>query len=96
MSFYISGTGNCVPKKVVTNNDLMEFLDTNDEWISSRTGIKERRVITDETLLDLASEAGQNAINDANISNSDIDMIICATMLGDYVTTSMRCLIKDK
>lgn len=96
MSFYISGTGSCLPQKKVTNDDLSKILDTSDEWITSRTGISERRVLSSETLLDIAAEAGRNAMENAGTSPADIDMILCATLSGDFVTPSMSCLLKDR
>ena len=58
MSFYIAGTGSALPRKVVTNDDLGKIMDTNDEWIRTRTGIRERRVLTNETLTELTEAAG--------------------------------------
>ena len=63
----ILGTGSALPKKVVTNDDLAAFLDTNDEWISTRTGIRERRVLSHETLQSLAERAGQAALENAGV-----------------------------
>ena len=96
MSFYISGTGSALPSKVITNSDLEKILDTNDDWIVSKTGIRERRVLGSETLLDIAAEAGQNALENAGSTAAELDMIICATLTGDYVTPSMSCLLKDR
>ncbi len=96
MSFKIIGTGSALPEKVVTNFDLAEFLDTSDEWIRTRTGIIERRVINNESMLDLAEKAALGAINSANLKPSDIDMIIFSTLQGDYVTPSMSCLLQKR
>ena len=76
MAFTIVGTGSALPKRKVTNGDLSEFLDTSDEWISTRTGIKTRYVCTDESLDDLAAEASEHALADAGIEAKDIDLII--------------------
>ncbi|MFQ7035755.1 MAG: hypothetical protein ACLRTQ_08860 [Candidatus Borkfalkia sp.] len=67
MSFDILGTGSRVPRKVVTNDDLTEFLDTSDEWIYTRTGIRKRHVLTDETLLDLAVGSAETGLEDAKL-----------------------------
>ena len=69
----IIGTGRAHPAKVVTNAMLEQFLDTNDEWIKTRTGMSERRVITSEKLEDLAAEASLQAIADAGLKPTDID-----------------------
>lgn len=96
MSFKICGTGSCVPKTVVTNNDLTLILDTSDEWIKTRTGIEERRVLKDETLLDLAEKASLAAIKNAGVSAADVDMIIFSTLQGDYISPSMSCLLSTR
>ena len=67
MSFTIKGTGSALPELVVTNDDLSRIVDTSDEWITTRTGVKERRVLSDETLTDLALEAAEKAMADAGI-----------------------------
>lgn len=92
MSFYIAGTGSALPKKVVTNDDLGKIMDTSDEWIFSHTGIHSRRVLTDETLTELSAKAAQEALADAGLQPSDIDLVICATLRGDTVTPSQACL----
>ena len=75
----ISGTGSALPKKVVTNDMLSQFLDTSDEWIKTRTGVSSRFVISDEKLEDLAAEAAEKALKDAGIKAEDLDFIICST-----------------
>ncbi|MDE6398380.1 MAG: ketoacyl-ACP synthase III [Clostridiales bacterium] len=92
MSFYIAGTGSALPEKVVTNDDLGKIMDTNDEWIRTRTGIRNRRVLTGETLTELSARAGAAALADAGLSAQDIDLVLCATMRGDSVTPSQACL----
>ena len=69
----IIGTGSVLPKKVVTNDMLSEFLDTSDEWIRTRTGVRSRHVISDEKLEDMAIGAAQKALADAGMSASDLD-----------------------
>ncbi len=96
MSFRICGTGSCLPEKIVTNDDLALFLDTNDEWIRTRTGIIERRIMTNETVLDMAEKASLAAIENAGISSADVDMIIFSTLQGDYISPSMSCLLSAK
>ncbi|MFN8014991.1 MAG: beta-ketoacyl-ACP synthase III [Acidimicrobiia bacterium] len=79
--FYISGTGKAIPSQVVTNDDLAEYLDTNDEWITTRTGIKQRRIINGngENTATLAIHAGEQAIKNAKLETSEIDCVIVAT-----------------
>lgn len=84
-SAIIKGIGYYVPKNVVTNEDLSKIMDTSDEWITERTGIKERRWINnDESTSSMALEASKNAIQDADIEKSAIDFIIFATLSPDY------------
>ncbi|MCD7929823.1 MAG: ketoacyl-ACP synthase III [Clostridiales bacterium] len=94
MSFKIIGTGSYVPPKVVTNDDLTVFLDTSDEWISTRSGIKERHVVTDETTSELATKAAQNALENAGMSADELDMILCATVSSEYISPSIACLLQ--
>lgn len=96
MSFKIIGTGSCHPKRCVTNNQLAEFLDTSDEWISTRTGIKERRVVTDESILDLAYTAAEAALENAGVKAEELDFIIFTTLQGDFVSPSMSCLLSKR
>lgn len=79
----IIGTGSYVPEKVLTNEDLKQFVDTSDEWISTRTGIKERHIVVDEDTTDLGYEASIRAIEDANITKEDIDLLVVATVTPD-------------
>lgn len=91
----ILGYGKALPNKVVSNDDLSKIVDTNDEWIMQRTGIKNRR-ISDVNTSELASKAALNAIHDANISKEDIDLIVCATMTPDNYTPSVACLVQKE
>ena len=79
----ITGTGSYVPSKVMTNDDLKAFVETSDEWIQSRTGIKERHIVTDEDTTDLGYEASLKAIEDAGIDKSEIDLLVVATVTPD-------------
>lgn len=92
----ISGTGSSLPSKVVTNQMLAEILDTSDEWITTRTGIKERRVLSKEYVLDLAVDASLKALADAKMDVNDLDFIICANVVNEYVTPALSCIVKDK
>jgi 3-oxoacyl-[acyl-carrier-protein] synthase-3 len=89
--------GAYVPENIMTNEDFVKIIDTSDEWITKRTGIKERRVAKDETTSDLGYKASLLAIQRAKIDVKDIDCIICATISPDYLSMpSTACLIADK
>lgn len=93
----ILGTGSYLPEKILTNNDLEKMVDTSDEWIIKRTGIKERRIAAEsQSASDLGAEAARKAISDADIDPQDIDLIICATVTPDMVFPATACLIKEK
>lgn len=96
MSIRIIGTGSAVPEYVLTNDAASKLVDTSNEWIESRTGIKERRICTTETLSDLAVNAGKAAIEDAGICVEEIDLIICATVRADEMTPSMSCIVQQR
>ncbi|MDR1664343.1 MAG: ketoacyl-ACP synthase III [Clostridiales bacterium] len=96
MSLKIIGTGKALPERTVTNDELAGMVDTNDEWIISKTGIKERRVCTWETAASLAEQAGRRAVERAGLALSEIDMLICATVSGDYVTPSLACCVLER
>lgn len=90
----ISGTGSALPKQVVTNDMLAQFLDTSDEWIKTRTGVSSRFVISDEKLEDLASNAAQKALEEAGIKAEELDFIICSNVVNEYITPQLSCIIQ--
>lgn len=92
----IVGTGSALPQQSISNEKLSEFLDTSDEWITTRTGIKERRLITTEGLLDLAVKASQAAIESANVMASQLDYIICSNVANNFVTPAMSCILQKR
>lgn len=94
MSFNIMGTGSCVPQKIVDNDSLTKIVDTSDEWITTRTGIKERRVCDGETITSLAIQAAKSALENAGKNAQDLDLIICSTIEGEYITPSLACLVQ--
>ncbi|MCQ4022005.1 MULTISPECIES: beta-ketoacyl-ACP synthase III [unclassified Ruminococcus] len=96
MSFSILGTGRAVPEHIVSNDDLSMMVETNDEWIRTRTGIHNRRVITTETMTELCVTAANQALDNAGITAKDLDLIICATMKGMYITPSEACVIQKE
>ena len=93
----IKGTGSCIPEKVVTNAYFEEIVATSDEWITTRTGIKERRMIEPgQALTDLAYPASQRALEAAGIDPMDLDMIIVGTASPDMVTPSASCILQHR
>lgn len=93
--FKILSTGSALPKCRKSNDDLSTFLDTSDEWISQRTGIRERAVCTDETLTELLTEACSQALARAGVQPQELDLILCATIRGDYITPSQACVLQQ-
>ena len=93
----IIGVGKYLPKKVLTNAELEKMVDTSDEWITTRTGIKERRMAAKtEAASDLAFKACEEALQNANLSASDVELIIVATITPDMQFPSTACLVQSK
>ena len=93
----ISGTGSYVPKKVLDNFDIAKKINTSDDWIIERTGIKERRIASDsEAASDLCYEASKRALKAAEIKPRDIDLIIVATISGDMPMPSTASMLQKK
>jgi len=95
MKIAIKGIGSYLPEKVVSNVDLEQILETSDEWISQRTGIRSRHVAAVDTS-ELGYKAALKALENANIAAEDIDLIITATFTGDGNMPSVACIIQDK
>ncbi len=97
MRSFIKGLSYYVPEEVLTNEFFEGYLDTSDEWITQRTGIKERRRASEDVLTsDLALYASQKAIEKAGIDKSEIELILCATATPDYLFPSTACILGDK
>lgn len=94
MSFQIIGTGRAHPEFVLDNETISKIVDTDNEWIVSRTGINTRYVSTHETITDLSVEAAKKALEKSGILAKDLDLIICSTMKGDYACPSLACLVQ--
>ena len=93
----ITGTGSYAPKKVITNHDLEKLVDTSDEWITERTGIRERRIAEKgQTTSDLAYEASRKALKAAGLGADELDLILVATMTPDMILPSMGCVLQEK
>ena len=97
MNAGILGIGRCLPEKILTNHDLEKIVDTNDEWIRTRTGIEERRIADDETnTSDLAYEAAVKALENAQISAEEIGLILVATVTPDHPFPSISCMLQER
>ena len=93
----IAGTGSYLPEKVLTNDDLAKTVDTSDEWIVARTGIRQRHVAAEgETTSDLAYHASLRAMEAAGVSAADIDLIVLGTTTPDLIFPSSACLLQHK
>lgn len=93
----ITGTGSYLPEKVLTNHDLAKIVDTSDEWIVERTGIRERHIAGEnESTSDMAAQAARRAIDAAGVNAEQIDLIIVATTTADNLFPSVACLVQNK
>lgn len=92
----ITGLGKYIPPKILTNHDLEKMVDTSDEWITSRTGIKERHIVEDDvSTADIGIEAARDALVDADITAKELDLIIVATVTPDMLFPSTACLLQE-
>ena len=96
MTTRIIGTGSCLPVNIISNDQLATIVDTSDEWISSRTGIKNRRVAEWETGAGMASEAAKRALENAGVSADEIELIIVATCTADMQFPSTACMVQKE
>jgi len=97
MNAGILGVGKYVPEKVLTNQDLEKIVDTNDEWIRTRTGIEERRIADDQTdSSEMAYKAALEALEHANVKAEDIDMILVATVTPDHPFPTVACMLQER
>ena len=93
----IAGTGSYLPEKVLTNDDLAKLVDTSDEWIAARTGIRERHVAAEgETTCDLAFHASVRALEAAGVAASELDLIVLGTTTPDLIFPSTACLVQHR
>lgn len=92
----IAGIGTYVPEQILTNEDLEALVETSDEWIVTRTGIRERRIVGDEHTSDLAALAGIKAIADAQLTPEDIDLLVVSTSTPEMIFPSTACLTQPK
>ncbi|MBT8037869.1 MAG: ketoacyl-ACP synthase III [Verrucomicrobiae bacterium] len=97
MPVTIAGTGSYLPEKILTNAEIAKMVDTSDEWITTRTGIKERRIAADDEFTsDLATKAAERALDQANIKAEDVELIIVATITPDTPTPATACYVQTK
>lgn len=85
-----------VPERIVKNDELANYVETNDEWIKQRVGIAERRVATTETCADMAEKAAKAALENAGVKPEELDLIIASTVSGDYASPSLSCLVQKR
>lgn len=96
MRAQIIGTGSCLPEKIVTNDFLSTIVETSDEWVSSRTGIRQRHIVIDETTASMSAEAGRRALESAGIKPEEIDLIVVATCTPDTLVPNTACLVQSE
>lgn len=96
MRLKIIGTGSYLPEKIATNDDMATLVDTNDEWIRTRTGICQRHLVSspEENTTYMAVQAAQRALKDSGLQPEDIDLILVASVSGDYITPSTACIVQ--
>lgn len=96
MSFKILGTGSYLPAHTVTNEDLAALVETTDEWITQRIGVKTRHICDTETNVDLAVHAAENALENAGVTAEELDLIIATTISGDSLSPGTGCMVQQR
>ncbi len=96
MSFRIIGTGMYVPENVITNDDLSSMVDTSDEWITTRVGVKRRHISVNETAADMAAIAAERALENSGVKPDELDLILCSTVSGEDISPSVACMVQKK
>lgn len=96
MNFQILGTGSFTPEKVVTNDELSKFVETSDEWITKRIGVKQRHVCTTETTADLGVEAALRALENAGVQPEELDLIVGATISAETISPGMAGMVQNR
>ena len=96
MSFQILGTGSFAPEKIVTNDDLSHMVETSDEWITKRVGVKQRHVCTTETATDMGVAAARRALENSGVMPEELDMIIAATISADTISPGLAGMVQNR
>lgn len=96
MSFRILGTGSFVPERIVTNDDLSQMVETSDEWITKRVGVKQRHVCTTETVTELGVEAARRALDSAGVRPEELDLIIAPTISADTISPGLGGMVQNR
>ena len=96
MSFQILGTGSSLPEKIITNDDLSQMVETSDEWIVKRVGVRERRVCTTESVTDLGALAASRALENAGVAAEELDLIIAATISADTISPGLGGMVQNR
>ena len=94
MTGVICGTGSFVPAHILSNEDLSKMVETSDEWIQERTGVKRRRVIQEETTVSMAAEAGRRALADAGVAPEEVDAIFVSTISPNRILPGIACEVQ--
>lgn len=92
----IIGTGSYIPETIITNDDLSQYVDTSDEWVVERTGIKKRHIMKDETTADMAVKAAKKAVESAGVSPEEIDMIIVSSVSSNLILPNTACFVQEQ
>ena len=87
----ICGTGSCVPKHILDNDDLSRMVETNDAWIQERTGVIRRHIIQEDTTVSMAAEAARRALEDGTVSAEEIDLILVTTFTSEVLLPCAAC-----
>lgn len=91
----IIGTGAYIPEQIITNKDLAQFVDTSDEWIAERTGVRKRHIMRDETTPDMAVKAAEKALESSGISADEIDMIVVSSVSSNLILPNTACYVQE-
>lgn len=92
----IKGTGSCLPEKVLDNFEISQLVDTNDEWIQSRTGIASRHIVGEETAVSMAAEAAKKALEDAKVTAEEIDLLIVSSVSSEQLLPCTACSVQKE
>ena len=95
MGFRFLGTGSAAPARILTNDDLSAMVETSDEWITTRVGVRERRIAVEETTASLAAEAARRALEQSGVSPEELDLILCATITADDVCPTAAGAVQE-